>query len=290
MVWPDASWLRVDWSKPFEGTGLLVLLTWIFAIFLQSVNREIFRAIEGYWFWGLTSTFNRSQLGRFLKLKRKVDALYDKPGDLTDKEQQELNALSFEKAKNYPSKATLILPTSFGNIVRAYEDYPRVVYGFESIGGWNRLQGLMSKDFREILGNDRARVDLWLNLCVVAFLLMWEVAIVARIKEPSIIGIVPLLLLFIRLAYVRSRSSAQQFGEQIKSAFDIYLPELAGKLGYVLSCDTEKNRSFWQAFGEVMVYHDPKALEDMTKAGLETLPRPSHEKAPENGDEGSDEV
>src|SRR5262249_24803760 len=150
------------------GAGLFLLLTWGFAVLLQSVNREIFRAMEGYWPLGLTTKFNRSQRKRFRKLESEINAMETRQQNLSKEEKTKLNRLRFERAMNYPSKDRLILPTSFGNTVRAYEDYPRVVYGVESITGWTRLQDVMSKDFREILGNDRARVDLWLNLCVLS--------------------------------------------------------------------------------------------------------------------------
>jgi hypothetical protein len=277
FMWPGASWLDINWRKPLEDAAIFVLATWVFAVFLQSVNREIFRAAEGYWPWGLTGLLNRSQRKRFRKLKVKVDELYNKPGSLSEAEDQKLSKLSGRKATEYPSKMSLILPSSFGNTVRAYEDYSRVIYGFESINGWARLQGLMSKDFREVLGNDRARVDLWLNLCVLPVLFALEVAVVARIKEPSLAWLIVPLLIFAWLAYARARSSVQQFGEQVKAAFDIYLPALAAKLGYMLSSDTAKNRQFWKAFSQVMVYRDAGASDEMMKAGLERIPSSAQE-------------
>ena len=96
---------------------------------------------------------------RFRRLEAKKEVVYNKPAELTDEEQKKFTSLSRTLAANYPSKEKLILPTSFGNTVRAYEDYSRVVYGFESIHGWARLQGLMSKEFRETLGGDRIAIQ-----------------------------------------------------------------------------------------------------------------------------------
>jgi hypothetical protein len=271
VVWPDALWLQINWRKPFEDAGLFAVCVWVFAVFLQSVNREIFRTAEGYWRRGLRGRFKRSHCEKFRKLKAKFDGLYNKSGALSDEQEQELSELSRRLAREYPSKKSLILPTSFGNAVRAYEDYSRVIYGFESINGWSRLQGLMSKDFREILANDRARVDLWLNMCVLAPFFALELAVVSTIKECSLAVLLLPLLAFTCLAYVRSRSSAQQFGEQVKAAFDIYLPELAARLGFVLSSDTAKNRKFWEAFSQVMVHRDAGALKEMMAAGLERV-------------------
>lgn len=285
MVWPDAPWLRVDWTKPLEGAGLFLLLTWGFAVLLQSVNREIFRAMEGYWPLGLTTKFNRSQRKRFCNLQSEINALETRRQSLSEEEKTKLNRLRFERAMSYPSKDRLILPTSFGNIVRAYEDYPRVVYGVESIMAWTRLQGVMSRDFREILGNDRARVDLWLNLCVLSPLFAFELALFARFKDPIIVLFTPLPLLFAWFCYLRARSSAQQFGEQVKAAFDLYLSALAQKLGYELSADTEQNEQFWKTFRAVTLFRDHNKLGEMARVGLKRVSDARPEKADEPGED-----
>ena len=269
---PDAQWLKIDWAKPFESAGLFLLATWIFAIFLQSINREIFRALEGYWPKKWMRRFNRDQRQRFQTLENQIKALSARKEELTAEEKLRLNTLRYERAMKFPSKDRLILPTSFGNVAAAYEDYPRVIYGFESIQGWARLQALMSKEFREILGSDRARVDLWLNLIVLSFLFAFELAFFARFKGPFVLSFVPVFLLGCWGAYVRARSSVRQYGEQVKAAFDLYLPALANQLGYVLSSDMDKNRRFWKAFRGVMLFRDSKHLREMAQAGLERVP------------------
>jgi hypothetical protein len=89
--------------------------------------------------------------------------------------------------------------------------------------------------------------------------------------------ILPLLIL-VWFTYGRACSSAQQYGEHVKAAFDVYLPPLANKLGYVLSSDVDKNRKFWTAFSEIMIYRDRLALTDVVGAGLQpSLPPESDE-------------
>lgn len=273
VLWPDASSLHIDWHKPFEETGVFLLLIWVFAVFLQSVNREIFRTAEGYWgpseFRDRASYFQRK---RFRKLHARLKELRSRKRN--ENEKREFRRLSHNAAVDFPSTVDQVLPTSFGNAVRAYEDYPRVIYGIESIVGWSRLQALISKEFRELLSNDRARVDLWLNLCVVAVLFAVELAPIGWIKGYSVVGLILLPLIFAWFAYARARNSVRQYGEQVKGAFDVYLPALAGKLSYALSSDPGKNQAFWHAFSQLMIYRDPKAMERMSKVGLERLPPP----------------
>src|SRR5262249_12273609 len=153
----------INWRKPLEDAGTFLLSTWVLAILLQSINRQVFRIAEGYWSFGLKDRLNGRQIRKFRKLKAQFDQLYGRIHELRKQEMETLTELSRARARKFPSKEDLVLPTSFGNVVRAYEDYSRVVYGFESINGWARLQGVMSKEFREVLSNDRSRVDLWLN-------------------------------------------------------------------------------------------------------------------------------
>ena len=287
-MWPNATWLHINWRKPLEDAGTFVLSTWVLAVFLQSINRQLFRIAEGYWSFGLQNRLNGRQLGKFRRLKADIDDLYGRIHELSPEDIQQLTELSRVRARKFPSKEDLVLPTSFGNVVRAYEDYSRVVYGFESINGWARLQGVMSKEFGEILSNDRARVDLWLNLCFLGLIVAFEVAIVAKVRSYSLVWLIAPVLVFACIAYVQARASVLQYGEQIKAAFDVYLPVLAAKLGYRLSENPAKNRKFWQFFGQVMVHRDAGALDEMSQADLPRLDAPPARTADQSGSqEGS---
>ena len=264
----DVPWLEINWKKPLEGSAFLGLLALGVAIFLQALNREIFRLAEGYWWSPFRKCVIWYQRNRYRRLSAKLQKLKSENDDAA------LERTWTKIVTRYPSEESLLLPTAFGNAVRAYEDYPRVIYGFESINGWPRLQALISKEFGEALKRTRAQVDLWLNLGCVTFLFIIEIlSFAGQFCGFDILWwLVPLVVLMM-LASVRSRSSAIQYGEQVKAAFDVYLPALAKNLGYALSDETEKNKQFWEAFSQVMVYRHPKALERMTKSGLERVSR-----------------
>jgi hypothetical protein len=271
LVWPTASWLEINWRKPLEDAGVFLLATWILGIFWQSINREIFRTAEGYWWCGLRSRLDRWQRRKFNKLKSDYDDLYGRIHTLDAASLEKLTQLSRLRARKFPSEEAQVLPTSFGNVVRAYEDYSRVVYAFESIQGWARLQGLLSKDFRQSLGSDRARVDLWLNLCFLSAIAAVEVLAVAIATKYLLACLLPVIFAIAWVAYLRARASVEQFGEGVKAAFDLYLPGLATTLGYQLSSNPAKNRKFWTSFGQVMVHRDAGALEEMLKSGLDPV-------------------
>lgn len=270
-------WVKIDLEKPLEDSALLTLIVWVFAVFLQALNREIFRLAEGYWGDWLRWRMAWFQRWRFSKLERDLQTLEgEREACANEKKPFNKNEALMKiwrlRVTRYPNEELTVLPTTFGNIVRAYEDYPRVLYGFESINGWSRLQALFSKEFRENLSQARARVDLWLNTCFLATVLAAETAAVLHhFHLAGLIWIIPCLLLLALCAYARAKRGAEQYGEQVKAAFDIYLPKLAKKLGYDLSSDIEKNFRFWDFFSKMIVYRSKEAFEDMTGCGLNRI-------------------
>jgi hypothetical protein len=287
----ESSWLRFDLQEPLKDSTILALDAFVLGVFLQSVNRELFRLTEGYWWNTILTKLTVFQKKRFRELNQEIRVLKEKKEECqlqntTFEEQLKYNRLSEEAATKYPRREDLVLPTTFGNVVRAYEDYPRAVYGFESITGWSRMQGLISKQMSEVLSRTRSRVDMWLNFAFVAGLLMVEILLLTwKVETRSLIRLLPFALIFMLFAYTRARSSAIRYGEQVKAVFDIYLPQLAQKLGFVLGRDAAKNRKFWQAYSRLMVYRDAKAAEEMLAVGLK---RASVGKS-EPGDESSEE-
>ena len=62
----------------------------------------------------------------------------------------------------------MLLPTSFGNIIRVIEIYPRVMYGFESIEGWARLLAVIPTDYRNLINAAKSDIDFWINIFFLA--------------------------------------------------------------------------------------------------------------------------
>jgi hypothetical protein len=281
--------LEFDAGKPIETGAVFGLMIWVFAILLQAMNRELFRVAEGYaprflWDWCGCCTEKR----RFRELCDRLEALRiefdESPEEKHFEKEDELKEIWRQRASEFPSKEGLVLPTRFGNVVRAYEDYSRLVHGFESVNGWARLQAVMSNDFREVLGRFRSRVDLWLNLWVLA--LVFSLALVAAVAVGgwSIWGVLLILgtLGLSRAAYLRSVRSAEIYGEQVKAAFDVYLPKLAGMLGFDLSAKPKINRAFWQSYSQMMVNPEPDSMEAIMASGVKRI---SERKGEQEGDE-----
>jgi hypothetical protein len=259
--------------KESAGFGLLSLLG---GIILLVLNRGIVRFLEGY--WPLRDWLNWIELRRFRKL-REDSRLSDEqkqhykeinqefPRALQDKR----NKIKLKEATRFPNEERLILPTSFGNSFRAFEVYPRVMYGINAIPAWYRLLAVVPKEYRALIDSARVSLDFWVNLCFLSLVLIVEyfsLAVWTRqisLRSPfSLIGPFPLLpFLFLSSAwvsYVLGKKATVEWGNWVKSAFDIYLPKLRAALEFATPDTKGAERKMWIAFNRAVLARDPQLM------------------------------
>ena len=63
----------------------------------------------------------------------------------------------------YPDDEFWLLPTSFGNSIRAFEVYSRIMYGIDAIEGWSRLLAVIPTEYLEKINDSKANVAFWVN-------------------------------------------------------------------------------------------------------------------------------
>jgi hypothetical protein len=288
-------WLTI--KEPLKDTTVAVLLVLVLALLLLVLNRTIVRFLEGYWYVNLANSFDLRmrklqkrcgpRLGNWLVglQKRFQPKMRKKWMDLTERikvlnQNHQPNADCPERdelmqafATEFPSTEDQVLPTAFGNTLRAFEDYPRVMYGFESIQGWGRLLTVVPKNYRELIDTSCADMYCWMNL--------WFLSIFAVILEPIFLvftlysnvantcffvrhgGVVATAFLFGLFASWQTRMAAQEWGEGVKSAFDVYMPDLLKKLGYVRPDSREEERYLWETLSAAFIYRMPTSLDDL---------------------------
>lgn len=260
-------------------------------IILLVANRWIVRLLEGYWPFGLRRHFNWIERWRFRKARKEsldsdqaIDAYEMRaepfPRDLKDKR----NKIKLLEASRFPDAESVILPTSFGNTFRAFEVYARVMYGFDAIPGWFRLLAVIPKEYRALIDSARARVDFCVNFAFLSLLVIVEFYLAAIIsKRMSVAGIfspsgrfpwIPLLaLLSFCLAYAFARRAAEEWGEWVKSSFDLFLPQLRAKLEFAPATTQKEEREIWTAFTIATLTRDPEWMPEKIRA---KPPEPSH--------------
>lgn len=247
-----------------------VVGVWAAAIALQSLNYAFYRMLEGYtlplkwipWFRG-------AHVARYRSLMQKKQDLNDAwrqlGKDFPAARQSELESITRTLVTSYPGKESAILPSAFGNAIRAFEYYPADVYGADSITMWVRLRSVLSKEFGEMIDNARASVDLLVNIVFIAdaFLVYFIVELLLaaaahadRAWQSSLVGAGCALVVAL-VAYWGAVMSAVGWGETVKAAFDAYLNALADQLGFEIPKDLDGRRSFWRAFSQQAIYQLP---------------------------------
>jgi hypothetical protein len=245
-------------KNPFAQLTYAVLGVYVLAVLLLALNYALYRILEGYvppvtWFpW-----CQAHQERRFHRLKKEIKALGKDPrGDF----------LLWEFRKKYPTEISDVLPTAFGNAIRAFEVYPRDTYGADSISVWPRLLAVIPARFQALIDEAKALVDLCVNLCLLSAVILLSsigrtAADVYRAQvSPAVLDVrlpVAAACISVLAAFTAYRFAVMlvpDWGEQVKSAFDCYLGTLAKQLGYALPPTRKERKKFWEAFSQMILY------------------------------------
>jgi hypothetical protein len=283
---------NVTAGNPFENLTYVALVVWFLAVLLLTLNHTAYRMLEGYlppiaW---LTSVqdYHRNQF----------QALTDERKRLRDaRDFSESGKVLRELLAAYPAKPASILPTAFGNRIRAFESYATTVYGADSIPIWSRLGAVVPAAYQAQIGDARAQVDFFVNVLLLALVIAC-IAIVQLVREfvkphvapvpgdtSHLLIVAAIALAVAVVAYQWAVSRIGAWGELVKSAFDCYLPALAAQLGYELPDSESKRREFWLDVTRLFLYND--LIRDGTWTFPKTAPK-SAAAAPGTHDGGDD--
>lgn len=252
-------------AEPLIGTTILGLVTWLGGVILLAANRDVYRLFEGYWRFNPFRLFSFVERWRYRKLKRRIlelDRAYD--SYLTEQEEpsEEINLrrgrLLRLEAERFPDREEYLLPTAFGNTIRAFEVYSRVMYGLETIQGWSRLISVIPNNHLKLVDDAKAQADFWLNLRALSCLFVIEYAAVSTYAGRWDYIWFPVIAFTLALvAAWRAKSAAVEWGEIVKASFDVYLPSLLTKLQFPYPATKEAEINLWREFSQGIIYRLP---------------------------------
>jgi hypothetical protein len=274
-----AEWLAALTTKDNLGQTLyLILSVWALAVLLLMLNQPLYRLLEGYSFPNWLAEPLKERHRRHLKeLQHEVQTLRDKwaKEESAFTELDRYRALRLERSKWMPSTERDVLPTRFGNAIKAFEVYPRDIYGADGVAIWLRLTAVIPKTFSEQIVDIKSQLDFLINSClfscIVAIVGAFRAAYSANWQEfylSQFTEVVPLLLSIqkawlvwavggVIAAYTFYRwavSCVPGWGELVKTAFDCYLPTLATQLGFELPTTEKRRWHFWTTFSQQAIY------------------------------------
>ncbi len=258
------------------GGTLFGLLSWLGGILLLVTNRDLYRVLEGYGIYNPLRLFRWLERAHYLRLTAEIDRLDEDfrqhlraHKEFPEKLKTKRNRLMIERIERFPDREGLILPTPFGNTLRAFESYPRAMYGLESIDGWSRLLAVVPSDYRDLIDSAKAHVDFWVNLGSLSLLLvlgnvcLW--AIYSKIP-PLWLLIVSVIIMLV--SPWRAQRLAVEWGDYVKGAFDVYRFKLLDLLGIQRPQTRAEEFQTWKQFSQAIVFRLSEALPELSSAGF----------------------
>lgn len=297
-----AGWLKKGWAAQWPAFGVdravfVLIVIFFVAVLFSLFSREIIRIYEGYsqalFAWlgigGLVVPFGIAWFGRHdagpvwpiewfvfaiggasvivyglhdvgrLHHRHLFRALH--PGN-ADNAAGLVHEFKFVRA--YPQDEALVLPTAFGNVLRAFEHYPRYMFGIEPITMWFRLIAVVPDPLRTQLETAESGAQFFLNLSVVA--MFWAggaVYVAIRMRWPMMVWAAAGLVLLAYGLYRLACRAAHQWGEVVRSAFDLYrfelLKQLSVKIEQPQPWSLEVERKIWKRVQGMTFFADKDA-------------------------------
>jgi hypothetical protein len=319
VLWIAAS--RGFLPDSFEGykgaTQLAVLggIALVAALALSGLNYSILRLFEGYPLEAARDApVIRALYGRFLAGQRRH---FDRLTGVRDGEHHEprkRSSAAWRLDRLFPHDSNRLLPTAFGNAMRAFEGHTGKRYGLDGIVAFPRIHLLLTSTEREPLVDAKIDVNVFMNAVVGAVLVGIALIVDAAINSPLKVIWVWLYLLPFVVAYVLYKpmiGAGVRWGTEVRASMDVHRLDLYAKLGVRRPTSFTDERNVAQAVNYLLVYgvpvddalwraEEPNATTivdppDVDVARLmrqstptaATTPRPEPPKAPKEGENRS---
>lgn len=264
---------------------LLFIMAWVVAVLLIALNRFLIRLLEGYHLLGRTPLIylERWRFDRLLKKIEEVEETYreeaevDKDGEASPQTKARYNELLRRRHMHFPPNREHVLPTSFGNTIRAFEQYSKAMYEADSIPIWTRLLGVMPAEYQQMLEGRSAQLDFAVNSFFLTLLLTVEYSIlVYRTGDLSwLYGVGAVLVGLLVFFYEMAIGNAIQYGNAFKASFDLYRLDLLTKMGFKPPKNLSEEKGMWAKVSRSFLYWEELKLERAVKEEEPKSPVPA---------------
>jgi hypothetical protein len=263
-----ATWLPAVYGELDDGTQIIVIgaVAVVVGLALSGLHYPLLRAYEGYPIY----RWRAHPLGRplyDLMTRRKRKAFEELERRVTSPEQSpERSAAGDRLDKVFPLREDLILPTRFGNAVRAMESHSYRRYGLDGVAVWPRLERLLSPEERELHVNAECNLAFFVNLSAGSATLGGALLLDAVIPGGGggvLGGLIALALA--ACFYAAAVGAAKRWGTEVRSSIDIHRLGLYDSLGIPHPTTEAEERTVARHINRLLIYGVP--LPDATRVG-----------------------
>jgi hypothetical protein len=155
-----------------------------------------------------------------------------------------------ELADCFPPDSDRCAPTALGNVMAAFEAYPSQRYGIDAVYMWPRLLPVLNeKKYAIFVEREKEGLDFFLNFSVLSGVLVVESVLFRWLLGWPMLTRVALVsgCVAFLFYYWGAVSCARNWGDTIKTAFDLYRYELAEWLALEPFGDKVDETRRWRA-------------------------------------------
>ena len=274
---------RIDISKDNEGL-IFLALTGTLAISLSSLSPHLYWLLEGYlWPGWLVQWGEKREREQKKVLEAAVKAA----------ERGWRRNVARQKLAKYPMDDAQILPTRFGNAIRAFETYGQTRFNMDSQKFWHELLAITPKYIESEIDSARSSVDFFVALLYLSFffgIACFVLGCIPHFKIGILVLCVPAFLLVILWHWLAIRAT-DAWSYPIHALVNLGRVKLADSLGLELPETLEKEKAMWELVTRYANSASPeygKALDAYRKPPTERRGETCAEEEAGNGETGSE--
>lgn len=287
--------IKILYSPTFiEGSLIFLLLSTILGFTIYTIEIYVYRAFEGYVFIlggknRLRNFFLKRHLLRFRKATAKKELIKKqlarteknierlmsdfKPGKTNNKrfkrllsQQISLKTMKYDLTAdldhNYPTSESYIMPTRFGNRLRAAELYSER-YGIDAVALWGKMSACMPNGMMEKVNEANNQCQFLLNGTILGVIFSIMCLLAASIKgiewwlhtannteggESAIfyVTLAIVSLLIARFFYEASLFNVEKLGEMIRTTYDLHRFNLLEAMHLKLPLSLAEEKKKWR--------------------------------------------
>ncbi len=296
--------------NPLGESGLLlVLLTVILGFTLTSLSTFIYKVFEGYVLIWRLPFLKQAQIKKSRQLRKVHDRLEKKiarleRGTFTRRVEQKVEELRATRTAllakydlYYPPTEDEILPTKFGNILKASETYATARYRIDSVPMWPRLIQVMPPPYYAKVDEASNQVSFLMNCTILAAcyaVMTMGVSVYFAVPlisqpitnyPPEVWIYLGLFLFAVTVSIVFLRASelvVLEYGYLIRSSFDLFRRPLLRQLDLTPPLTLAAEQSLWQQLSYFIGVGDNGGLINFDFRP--DPPPPAHQSTPETAD------
>ena len=262
IAWQVAGSLsELDTTRMLAVSFVTLLLSGL----LFHLNIPLIRFYEGYswqegWFgqWRIRHYEKRFDAiqARWRGMRTLLRAMADKSSEDYVEIRDWRDRIGVRRNRALPGEKHLVLPTRLGNVIRSFEEYPRMQYGIDAIALWPHLLQVIDKDRAAGIEEEKIGVDFMLNtsflLTVLAAATLYAGLanqLTQAVQTKTLWPWLMQLAVFVSLAYgfyLGAINRAEGWGDAVRAAFEANRWTLLRQLGYLEGPATlEAERDLW---------------------------------------------